>query len=185
VDGYGKLIDAYNSAAIVLSYQPSRLCIYRQKKNMLHKIMKITEKVGEKSKQAFKNPDDWMAVVLGFLILRIRHVDNYTFKWLWLAESVLFSVLAIAFMVRRDPVDRSRGAAEIIVPFIGSMLPFGLLVTQQSVWVIENKVLMTAVFSWMSLVTAFTAWGMWVLRRSFRITVEARLLVTRGGPITG
>jgi len=75
-----------------------------------------------------------MAVVLGFLVLRIRHFDNYTFKPLWLAETALFSVLATAFMVRRDPVDRSRGAAEIIVPLIGSVLPFGLLLTQQSVW---------------------------------------------------
>jgi len=122
-----------------------------------------------------------MAVVLGFLVVRIRHYDNYAFKPLWLAETVLFSVLVIAFMVRRDPVDRSRGAAEIIVPLIGSVLPFGLLLTQPSVRIIESKILLTAVFSWMALSTAFTAWGMWILRHSFSITVEARLLVT-GGP---
>ncbi len=119
-----------------------------------------------------------VVVSLAFLVVRIRHYHDYAFKLLWLAETLLYSVLVIAFLVRRDPVDRSRGVFEIIVPLIGSVLPFGLLLTRPSVWIIENKVLMTAVFTWMTLSTVFTAWGMWVLRRSFSITVEARVLVT-------
>jgi protein-S-isoprenylcysteine O-methyltransferase Ste14 len=122
-----------------------------------------------------------VAVVLGFLVVRIRQYDDFAFKPLWLAETVLFSVLVVAFMVRRDPVDRSRGAVEIIVPLFGSVLPFALLFTQPNVRVIEHGILVRAVFSWMTFSTAFTAWGMWVLRRSFSITVEARVLVT-GGP---
>lgn len=121
-----------------------------------------------------------LAVVLVFLVVRIRHYHDYAFKPLWLAETLLFAVLAFAFMVRRDPVDRSRGVVEIIVPLIGSVLPFGLLLTRPGIWVIEHKFLMTVVFSWMTLSTMFTAWSMWVLRRSFSITVEARVLVTRG-----
>jgi protein-S-isoprenylcysteine O-methyltransferase Ste14 len=122
-----------------------------------------------------------MAVVLVFLVVRIRQYDDYAFKPLWLAETVVYFVLAFAFMVRRDPVDRSYGVFEIIVPLIGSVLPFGLLLTGPNVWVIENRVLVRVVFSWMTISTTFTAWGMWVLRRSFSITVEARALVT-GGP---
>jgi protein-S-isoprenylcysteine O-methyltransferase Ste14 len=33
---------------------------------------------------------------------------------------------------------------------------------------------------WMTIVTLFTTWGMWTIRRSFSITVEARTLVTAG-----
>jgi hypothetical protein len=64
---------------------------------------------------------------------------------------------------------------------IGSVLPFGLLSTKASDLIIGNNILMTTVFSWITLSTAFSAWGMWALRRSFSITIEARLLVT-GGP---
>ncbi len=118
---------------------------------------------------------------LAFLVVRIRSYHDYAFKPLWLAETLLYFVLVIAFLVRRDPVDRSRGVVDIIMPLIGSVLPFCLLLTRPSIWVVENKLFMTAVFSWMALSTTFTAWSMWVLRRSFSITVEARVLVT-GGP---
>jgi protein-S-isoprenylcysteine O-methyltransferase Ste14 len=60
------------------------------------------------------------------------------------------------------------------------MLPFGLLTTSPSAWVTGSNTLLTVVFCWMTLATAFTAWSMWVLRRSFSITVEARALVTSG-----
>jgi protein-S-isoprenylcysteine O-methyltransferase Ste14 len=120
------------------------------------------------------------AVVLGFLVLRISQYSDFSFKPLWLSETILFAVLAIAFIVRPDPVDRSRGVAEIIVPLIGSVLPFGLLFTQPSAWIMGNKVLLTMIFCWMTLATAFTAWSLWALRHSFSITVEARALVTSG-----
>jgi protein-S-isoprenylcysteine O-methyltransferase Ste14 len=38
----------------------------------------------------------------------------------------------------------------------------------------------SALFWAMAASTALTAWGLWTLRRSFSITVEARALVTRG-----
>jgi len=60
-----------------------------------------------------------MAVVLGFLVVRIRQYHDYAFKPLWLAEALLFAVLGIAFMVRSDHVDRSSGVVEIIVPAEG------------------------------------------------------------------
>jgi protein-S-isoprenylcysteine O-methyltransferase Ste14 len=121
-----------------------------------------------------------LLVVLGFLIVRFRQYDDFAFKPLWVTETLLFIVLAIAFGIRREPIDRSRGVAEIIIPLIGSALPFGLLFTQPSVWLIWNAGWVTAVFFWMTLATGFTAWSMWCLRRSFSITVEARELVMSG-----
>jgi protein-S-isoprenylcysteine O-methyltransferase Ste14 len=121
-----------------------------------------------------------LLVVLGFLVMRIRQYDGFYFKPLWAAETLLFLLLAIAVAVRRDPVDRSRGVHEIIVPLIGSVLPFALLTTKPAAWIVGKPFLLMAVFSWMTIATGFTAWGIWNLRHSFSITVEARVLVTRG-----
>lgn len=119
-----------------------------------------------------------LAVVLGFLVMRIRQYHGFLFKPLWAVETLLYVVLAIAFAMRSDPVDRSQGVAEIIVPLTGSVLPFALLTTEPGAWIRENQFLLTAVFCWMTLATGFTAWSIWTLRRSFSITVEARTLVT-------
>lgn len=121
-----------------------------------------------------------VGVMLCFLIVRIGQYHAFFFKPLWLAETLLFMVLAIAFAVRRDPVDRSRGVAEIIVPLVGSVLPFGLLTTSPSIWMWGNSTLLIMIFLWMTIATLFTTWSMWILRRSFSITVEARALVTAG-----
>jgi protein-S-isoprenylcysteine O-methyltransferase Ste14 len=121
-----------------------------------------------------------LVVVLSFFVMRLGQYHDYFFKPLWLAETLLFGVLAIAFAVRRDPVDRSRGVQEIIIPLIGSVLPFGFLFTQPSAWLIGNTGWLTALFCWMTVATGFTAWGMWSLRYSFSITVEARELVNSG-----
>jgi protein-S-isoprenylcysteine O-methyltransferase Ste14 len=121
-----------------------------------------------------------VAIVLVFLVLRIRQYHNFFWKTLWLAETLLFVVLLIAFLVRRDPVDRSRGIREILIPLIGSALPFLLLLTRPNAWITENINRLAAIFLCMTMSTGFTAWAMWVLRHSFSITVEARSLVTRG-----
>jgi protein-S-isoprenylcysteine O-methyltransferase Ste14 len=121
-----------------------------------------------------------LTAVLGFLVMRLGQYHDYFFKPLWMAETLLFVVLAIAFAVRTDPADRSRGVGEIIVPLLGSILPFGLLFTQPSAWILESKSWLTAVFIWMTVATGFTTWSLWVLRKSFSITVEARSLVTSG-----
>ena len=121
-----------------------------------------------------------IAIVSAFLVVRIGQYQNYFCKPLWAAETLLFIVLAIAFIVRRNPVDRSKGVKEIIVPLIGGVLPFFLLSTPPGAWIIGNTSLLTTVFLWMTLATTLTIWGMWVLRYSFSITIEARALVTRG-----
>jgi hypothetical protein len=74
-----------------------------------------------------------LVIVLSLLVLRLgQFYDYYFFKPLWLVETLLFAVLASAFAVRRDPVDRSRGVTEIIIPLIGSVLPVALLFMQPS-----------------------------------------------------
>jgi protein-S-isoprenylcysteine O-methyltransferase Ste14 len=46
--------------------------------------------------------------------------------------------------------------------------------------VLKSPFLHQTIFWFMTLSTAFTVWGMWALRRSFSITVEARELVASG-----
>jgi len=121
-----------------------------------------------------------LTIVLIFLIKRIRQYDEFFFKPLWAAETMLYVILVIAFSVRSDPVDRSRGVAEIIVPLIGSVLPFALLIQAPAAWILGKPFLLMVVFCWMTIASGFTAWGLWSLRRSFSITVEARSLVTHG-----
>jgi protein-S-isoprenylcysteine O-methyltransferase Ste14 len=134
-------------------------------------------------------PEQWLhriiraamvGVMLCFLIMRMWQYNDFFFKPLWLAETLLFAVFATAFFVRRDPVSRSRGVAEIIVPLVGSVLPFGLLTTPPVMWMSGSIGLVTMISLWMTIATLFTTWSMWILRRSFSITVEARALVTAG-----
>jgi len=121
------------------------------------------------------------SVCLVFLVMRIRQYGGFLLKPLWAIETLVFLVLIAAFLVRDDPIDRARGISEVVVPLVGGLLPFLLLVSRPAPWMLESRFLMLAVFWWMTLATGLTVWGMWTLRRSFSITVEARSLVL-GGP---
>ena len=122
------------------------------------------------------------AVVLYLLMVwkRIREYSQFPLKPLWAVETLLFLVLAVAFLTRTDPIDRSRGAREVLVPLIGSVLPFGLFLSPPSAAIAKQRTLAICIFWGMTLSTMITVWGMWTLRRSFSITVEARSLVTNG-----
>jgi len=121
-----------------------------------------------------------LGIILYFIIVRISQYRHFFWKPLWAAETLLFIIVFIAFIVRVNPVDRSRGIREIVIPLIGSVLPFGLLKTYPTPWITADVNRLMAVFAWMALTTFFTAWGMWTLRSSFSITVEVRNLVTKG-----
>ncbi len=121
-----------------------------------------------------------VAVFLGFLVQRIAQYDDFLLKPLWAVETLIYLALAAAFLLRFDPVDRARGVRDIVVPMVGGLLPFALLTSPPHPVVWGNTVLLHGVFWWMTLATALTVWGMWVMRRSFSITVEARALVTAG-----
>ncbi|MBP1728429.1 MAG: hypothetical protein H6Q56_802 [Deltaproteobacteria bacterium] len=123
-----------------------------------------------------------MAGILAvFLWQRIRQYDLFAVKALWLAETALFAVLIIAFLCRTNPVQRSSGVQEIIIPLLGSALPFALLLAPPAPLVTNNRTLFSVLLWGMAAATILTVAGMWTARRAFSITVEARILVT-GGP---
>jgi len=119
-------------------------------------------------------------VLLGFLLHRVRQYHLFAVKALWFAESALFAVLIIAYLFRSSPVSRSTGVQEILIPLAGSALPFALLLTPPLPAVMAHRVLLLALLWGMAAATGLTVAGMWSLRRSFSITVEARELVTTG-----
>jgi len=115
-----------------------------------------------------------------FLLRRAAQYGEFLLKPLWAMETLLYVVLIIAFLIRSVPVDRSRGLAEIALPGVGALLPFVLLFSPPAAIVLKNPPFHQAIFWVMTLSTVFTVWGMWALRRSFSITVEARELVLSG-----
>ena len=124
------------------------------------------------------------AVVLALLVIFLAHrlgrYHVYLFKPLWAAETLVYVVFIVAYAIRVDPKDRSRGVKEILVPLVGAVLPFALLRSRPLPWVVHRPVALYALFSSMTVFTAFTVWGLWSLRSSFSITVEARRLVQSG-----
>lgn len=122
-----------------------------------------------------------MALALvAFLALRVSEYHRYALKPLWFVETLLFVVLLIAVLGRTAPVDRSRGMREIVVPLVGAVLPFALLIPPPSPAVLANRLLFFGALWEMTAATALTVAGLWSLRRAFSITVEARALVTTG-----
>ena len=121
-----------------------------------------------------------IAVLIIFLIHRIVSYDLYRFKSLWLVETLIFIAFLVSYLIRKDPVSRSRGTKEIIVPLIGGILPFALLFSPPNLFITANPHALDFIFYWLTATTALTVWGLWTLRSSFSITVEARELVISG-----
>jgi len=122
-----------------------------------------------------------MIVLLVFLIHRIMMYQRYWFKPLWAAETLVFVIFLISYATRTDPVSRSKGVREIVVPLVGGVLPFALLWSPPHPAVVRSMTLVNIIFVWMTAATFLTIWALWTIRRSFSITVEARELVV-GGP---
>jgi hypothetical protein len=122
-----------------------------------------------------------IAILIVFLIHRIGQYKDFLVKPLWVVETLIFVAFLVSYIIRIDPVERSRGCREIIAPLIGGVLPFALLLTPPSQWITSSIYRVHAVLYWMTGASSLTLWGLWTLRRSFSITVEARALVT-GGP---
>ncbi len=120
-------------------------------------------------------------ILMAFLIHRISSYSRYWFKPLWGVETLIFVVFLVSYLIRKAPVHRSRGAREIIIPLIGGVLPFALLYSPPHRLILSSMTYVYAIFIWMTVATCLTLWGLWTLRRSFSVTVEARELVT-GGP---
>jgi protein-S-isoprenylcysteine O-methyltransferase Ste14 len=95
-------------------------------------------------------------------------------------ETLIYVVFLVSYAIRIDPVERSRGLKEIIIPLIGGVLPFALLSSPPSSLMDGNWLIIYFIFYWMTAAMALTIWGLWTLRYSFSITVEVRALVTSG-----
>lgn len=121
-----------------------------------------------------------IAIAIIFLIHRIADYHNFFFKPLWAVETFIFFAIIISYAIRTEPLARSRGIKEIVIPLIGAATPFALLLTPPHPWTYHNIYGLYAVFCWMTATTALTVWGIWTLRRSFSITVEVRTLATNG-----
>jgi protein-S-isoprenylcysteine O-methyltransferase Ste14 len=121
-----------------------------------------------------------IAVLIVFLIQRISLYNNYVVKPLWAVETLIFAVFLISYLIRKDPVSRSKGVKEIVVPLIGGVLPFALLLSEPNPIIVAKPLALQIIFYWMTTATALTVWGLWTLKRSFSITVEARDLVVKG-----
>ena len=121
-----------------------------------------------------------MIVLLVFLIHRIVTYQRYWFKPLWAAETLIFLVFLVSYAVRSEPRSRSRGVREIMIPLLGGVLPFALLLAPPHPAAISSVTYLYGIFIWMTAAACLTVWGLWTLRRSFSITVEVRELVTAG-----
>ena len=121
-----------------------------------------------------------MTVLLVFLIQRITAYPHYWFKPLWAAETLIFVVFLVSYALRSEPVSRSRGVREILIPLLGGVLPFALLLSPPHPMASSSVTYLYIIFLWMTAAACLTVWGLWTLRRSFSITVEVRELVTVG-----
>lgn len=95
-----------------------------------------------------------------FLIYRVGQFKHFLVKPLWLVETLLYAVFLVSYAIRIDPVERSLGLKEILVPLIGGALPFALLLTPQNLWVAGDRMRLQGVFYWMTASTSLTLWGL-------------------------
>jgi protein-S-isoprenylcysteine O-methyltransferase Ste14 len=119
-------------------------------------------------------------ILIVFLVYRLILYSRYLVKPLWVAETLIYVVFLISYAIRIDPIERSRGFKEIIIPLIGGFLPFALLLSPPGLLTAGNWLIAYIIFYWMTISTALTIWGLWTLRRSFSITVEVRGLIISG-----
>ena len=120
------------------------------------------------------------AILTGLLIRQILLYHLFIFKPLWMVETLMLSMFLVSYLTRKDPVSRARGTKEVFFPVIGALLPFLLLFSPPNLWISDNFLALQLLFYWMTAAAALTAWGLWALRHSFSITVEARELVISG-----
>ncbi len=68
-----------------------------------------------------------IVILIIFLVHRISLYRYYLVKPLWVTETLIYVVFLVSYAIRIDPIERSRGLKEIIIPLIGGVLPFFLL----------------------------------------------------------
>jgi protein-S-isoprenylcysteine O-methyltransferase Ste14 len=136
----------------------------------------LPERIRHRLLQAFV-----ITACAALLVLRVREWPRFSFKPLWFAEVLIYVVFIWMYAVRVEPVDRSRGVREIVLPLVAGVLPFAFLLFPVNRGIVSSRGVAMSIFAAMTLFTSLTIWGMFTLRRAFSVTVEARTLVT-GGP---
>lgn len=116
----------------------------------------------------------------GFLVHRLLEYSLYRNHWLWAMETAVYTIVIVAYILRTDPKDRSIGLQEVVIPVIATLLPFTLLFTSVHAQVWQQLWLLDSIFWVMTAGTGLAVLGLWYLRRSFSITVEARNVVSNG-----
>lgn len=67
---------------------------------------------------------------LGVIAWRIKHYqDTDYWKPLWAVETGIFVLIAVAYLLRRPARERASRWPEIVLPLIGSALPFALVLS--------------------------------------------------------
>src|SRR5579871_3805847 len=94
-----------------------------------------------------------------FIVRRLMQYGDFALKPLWAAETLVYCALFCAFLTRVDPIDRSTGWRDIVVPLIGAVLPFALLTTPPRESVVADAMRLQTVFWCMTGGTALTVWG--------------------------
>ena len=79
-----------------------------------------------------------MAVSITFLVHCIARYRDFLVKPLWAIEALVFVAFLISYAVRTEPLERSKGIREIVVPLVGAVMPFALLLTPPSPWTAHN-----------------------------------------------
>jgi protein-S-isoprenylcysteine O-methyltransferase Ste14 len=126
-------------------------------------------------------PDAWFRAVgaVGFGAYTVFQASRYRLyanKALFAAETLVYVLIALAYVTRRAPTERARGAAETVLPLAGAVLPFALL---RAPPVLSGRA-EDAVLWVLAVGSTLSVAGYASLRRSFSILVEAREPVTGG-----
>jgi protein-S-isoprenylcysteine O-methyltransferase Ste14 len=115
---------------------------------------------------------------VGFAAYAVWQAGRYAIyanKLVFVLETLTYALLSISYLTRRAPVERARGAGEVLLPLVGAVLPFALLLADPVRDGRERAIMWVLAAG-----SALSVAGYASLRRSFSITVEAREPVTRG-----
>jgi len=112
------------------------------------------------------------------VVHKVLVVGSYANKALWALETAVFACLALFYAVRAPVVEGPAGPAEALVPLLGGIWPFLLLLEPRGAFGLRHQPELLLV---MCAGTAVALWGYLYLNRAFTIMVEARVL-KRGGP---
>lgn len=114
----------------------------------------------------------------GFLAHRYTTRASYANPWLFWLEAAIPAVILLAYLTRPEPVRRARGVTAILLPFLASVLPFGLVLAPRTAFGLEHQ---DVILITLCVPTALMVWAYLSLNRSFSIMAEAREVKT-GGP---